>query len=86
MRPSAASASSLHSNPPRCHPLPLLPCTAPQLQDQRAAIEALVDSVAQAPKTRKPTRPTLASKRRRLESKSARSDIKRLRGPGSDLA
>lgn len=54
--------------------------------DAMARLQALVDSVAQAPKTRKPTRPTLASKRRRLESKSARSNIKRLRGPGSDLA
>jgi len=49
-------------------------------------LQALVDSVAQPPKARKPTRPTLASKRRRLESKSARSEIKRLRGSGQDLA
>lgn len=48
-------------------------------------LQALVDSVAQPPKARKPTRPTLASKRRRLESKSARSEIKRLRGSGQDL-
>lgn len=43
-------------------------------------LQELVDSVSTIPKQRKPTRPTLASRRRRLEAKSARSDIKRSRG------
>jgi len=43
-------------------------------------LQALVDSAAIAPKRRKPTRPTLASKQRRLESKVKRGRIKALRG------
>jgi len=43
-------------------------------------LQALVDSAAVAPKRRKPTRPTLASKQRRLESKVKRGRIKALRG------
>jgi ribosome-associated protein len=43
-------------------------------------LQALVDSAAVAPKRRKPTRPTLASKLRRLESKVKRGRIKALRG------
>jgi ribosome-associated protein len=43
-------------------------------------LQALVDSAAVAPKKRKPTRPTLASKQRRLESKVKRGRIKALRG------
>ena len=42
-------------------------------------LQALVDSAAVAPKRRKPTRPTLASKQRRLESKVKRGRIKALR-------
>lgn len=42
-------------------------------------LQALVDSVATPPKTRRPTRPTLGSKRRRLEGKTERSEVKRLR-------
>jgi ribosome-associated protein len=45
-----------------------------------ARLEALVDSAAVAPKRRKATRPTLASKQRRLESKVKRGRIKALRG------
>jgi ribosome-associated protein len=41
---------------------------------------ALVDSVAQAPKPRKATRPTYASKLRRLDSKKKTSAIKSNRG------
>jgi ribosome-associated protein len=40
----------------------------------------LVDSVARPPKQRRPTRPTLASRHRRLESKSQRAQIKAGRG------
>lgn len=39
-------------------------------------LDALVQSVATPPRRRRPTRPTLASKRRRLESKSQRSQVK----------
>ena len=42
-------------------------------------LQALVDSAAVAPKKRKATRPTLASKKRRLESKVKRGRIKALR-------
>ena len=43
-------------------------------------LNALVASAAVAPKRRKPTRPTLASKQRRLEGKVKRGRIKVLRG------
>jgi ribosome-associated protein len=43
-------------------------------------LQALVDGAAVAPKRRKPTRPTLGSKQRRLESKVKRGRIKALRG------
>jgi ribosome-associated protein len=42
-------------------------------------LQELVDSVAAPPRTRRPTRPTKASKRRRLESKNLRSQVKLLR-------
>ena len=42
-------------------------------------LQALVDAAAIVPRTRKPTRPTRASRERRLESKQARGRIKRLR-------
>ena len=47
-------------------------------------LQALVDSAAVAPKKRKPTRPTRASKERRLESKAKRGRIKALRGRVAD--
>ena len=47
-------------------------------------LQGLVDSAAVAPKKRKPTRPTLASKQRRLESKVKRGRIKALRGRVTD--
>ena len=49
-------------------------------------LQALVDSVATVPKKRKPTRPTLGSQRRRVDSKVTRGQIKALRGrvSGSD--
>ena len=41
-----------------------------------ARLQAMVDAAAVVQKTRKPTRPTLASKQRRLTGKAGRSDIK----------
>ena len=43
-------------------------------------LQALVDRAAVAPKTRRATRPTRASKRKRLENKVRRGRIKQLRG------
>jgi ribosome-associated protein len=43
-------------------------------------LQALVDSVARPPRKRRPTKPTLGSKLRRLEGKSARGQVKALRG------
>jgi ribosome-associated protein len=43
-------------------------------------LQELVDSVAEPPRMRRPTRPTAASRRRRLEAKSLRSEVKVLRG------
>lgn len=45
-----------------------------------ARLQALVDSASRTLKPRKPTRPTLGSKRRRLEGKAVRGQVKRLRG------
>jgi ribosome-associated protein len=53
-----------------------------QAQNREEAVERLVRLIRRAcarPKLRRPTRPTLASKQRRLESKRRRSEIKRLR-------
>jgi ribosome-associated protein len=55
-----------------------------QERNRAEARERLVDLIrraAQPPKPRRPTRPTKAAKRRRLEGKKRRSDIKRARGP-----
>ena len=49
-------------------------------QDAIERLMDLVQSVATAPRPRKPTKPTLGSKKRRLASKSQRSAIKSLRG------
>jgi ribosome-associated protein len=43
-------------------------------------LQELVDSVALPPRPRRITKPTLASKRRRLEAKGLRSQVKLLRG------
>lgn len=45
-----------------------------------ARLQALVDQASIIQKSRRPTRPTLGSKRRRLEGKSVRGQVKRLRG------
>ncbi len=54
--------------------------------DARQRLQDLVDSVAVAPKRRKATRPTLGSQRRRLDGKTTRGTVKKLRGKvsGSD--
>jgi len=60
-----------------------------QGRNREDALERLVElirSATEAPKPRKKTRPTLASQKRRLESKQKRGDAKRLRRtvPGAD--
>ena len=52
--------------------------------DAQEKLVALLVEASHVPKRRVATRPTLASKRRRLEGKSIRSGIKRLRGTPSD--
>src|SRR5690554_4227330 len=47
--------------------------------DALARLQSLVDSVSSTPKYRKPTRPTLGSKRRRLEHKASRAQVKQFR-------
>ena len=47
-------------------------------------LQELVDSVAEPPRIRRPTKPTKASKRRRLDSKNLRSQVKVLRGKVSE--
>ena len=49
-------------------------------EDATARLMALIRKVAQRPKIRRKTRPTLASKIRRLESKRRDADSKRVRG------
>jgi ribosome-associated protein len=49
-----------------------------------ARLQAIVDAVALPPKPRRATRPTRASKLRRLEGKSQRGEIKSLRGRVKD--
>ena len=48
--------------------------------DALVRLQALVDSVARPPPVRRPTRPTRASQRRRLEGKSARAEVMAGRG------
>jgi len=54
-----------------------------QLRNRTAArlrLAALVrDAIAPGPRTRRPTRPSRAAQRRRVEAKTRRGDIKRLR-------
>ena len=49
-----------------------------------ARLQAMVDAASQVPAVRRATRPTRASQRRRLESKSQRSGVKALRGRVTD--
>lgn len=61
-----------------------------QERNRADALERLVELVrraAEPPRARKPTRPTAASRRRRLDAKGRRSAVKALRGarpPGPD--
>jgi ribosome-associated protein len=52
--------------------------------EARARLNDLVARAEVVPKTRRPSRPTLASKVRRLTAKSQRSTSKKLRGPATD--
>ena len=59
-----------------------------QEQNRQDAIDRLVGLIRKAsirPKTRRPTRPTLASRQKRLEEKRRRSELKRTRKSVSDL-
>ncbi len=49
-------------------------------QEAREKLVALIAAALERPKPRRPTRPTLASKRRRLEAKAVRGAVKALRG------
>jgi ribosome-associated protein len=49
-----------------------------------ARLQELVDSVATPPRARRATKPTYASKQRRLEGKSVRSQVKAGRGKVSE--
>jgi len=56
-------------------------------RNRRDALERLAKLIRRAarrPKTRKPTAPTAASRRKRLDGKRRRSTLKRLRGPVPD--
>ncbi|MBU6439324.1 MAG: aminoacyl-tRNA hydrolase [Betaproteobacteria bacterium] len=48
-------------------------------QDAMRRLEDLVNSVARPPRKRRPTKPTLASRRRRLEGKAERAQVKAAR-------
>lgn len=48
--------------------------------DAVARLVALIQKAAERDKPRRPTRPTLASRQRRIDAKSHRSSTKRLRG------
>ena len=52
--------------------------------DALARLNALVQSVAQPPRTRRATKPTYGSRQRRLETKSQRGETKALRGKVRD--
>jgi ribosome-associated protein len=52
--------------------------------DALARLVELLARAAEPPTPRRPTRPTLASKRRRLEGKARRGQVKRLRGETGD--
>jgi len=49
-------------------------------EDARARLAALIDAATKVPKRRIATKPTRASKERRLDGKKSRSTIKRSRG------
>jgi ribosome-associated protein len=49
-------------------------------EEALARLHEIVAAAAHVPKARRPTRPTRASKRRRIERKQRRGEVKRLRG------
>ncbi len=49
-------------------------------QDARDRLAEMIRAAAVAPKTRRPTRPPMAARRRRLESKKRRGALKKARG------
>jgi ribosome-associated protein len=53
-------------------------------EDARARLAALIERAAHRDKPRRPTRPTPASKKRRLDEKGRRGQIKALRGRTGD--
>ncbi len=53
-------------------------------EDARERLAALILKAQEKPKPRRATRPTLASKARRLESKGRRGAVKALRRPGDE--
>jgi ribosome-associated protein len=52
--------------------------------DAMERLQVMVDAAAKVPRVRRATRPTLASKKRRLEGKTQRGQIKALRGRPSE--
>jgi ribosome-associated protein len=54
-------------------------------EDAIARLVALLAAAAVSPRKRRPTRPTLGSKQRRLEGKTHRAGVKRLRGKPADV-
>ena len=54
-------------------------------RDALARLNELVARAAEVPPTRRPTRPTRASRERRLEGKSVRSQVKAARAKISDI-
>ncbi|MTH96998.1 alternative ribosome rescue aminoacyl-tRNA hydrolase ArfB [Roseibium sp. RKSG952] len=54
-------------------------------EDALTRLLALLQRALEKPKPRKATRPTLASKRRRLDSKKKRGSVKKLRGKGASF-
>lgn len=53
-------------------------------EDAIARLQALVDSVAAAPRPRRPTRPTLGAQKKRLERKKRHGELKALRAKISE--
>jgi ribosome-associated protein len=54
-------------------------------EDALSRLVELIRLATERPKPRRPTRPTLASKKRRLEAKAKRSQVKRGRGGRPDV-
>ena len=55
-------------------------------QDARQRLRALIRKATDIPKPRRPTKPTLAAKRRRIEGKRSRGQLKRLRRATPDTS